>query len=105
MTEKFIISLTKKSERRLDKLILENCPPNLSLSRTKIQDLIKQNMIFDPFYQIEKSRFRDSNHYGLGLNLCRTIIEAHDGNLWVESEEGSGSTFFLEIPMNLQSKD
>ena len=48
MTEKFIISLTKKSERRLDKLILENCPPNLSLSRTKIQDLIKQKMIFDP---------------------------------------------------------
>ena len=48
MTEKFIISLTKKSERRLDKLILENCPPNLSLSRTKVQDLIKRKMIFDP---------------------------------------------------------
>ena len=65
----------------------------------------EQNMIFEPFYQIDKSRFRDSNHYGLGLNLCRTIIEAHDGNLRVESEEGSGSRFFLEIPMNLQSKD
>ena len=62
-------------------------------------------MIFEPFYQIDKSRFSDSNHYGLGLNLCRTIIETHDGNLWVESEEGSGSKFFLEIPMNLQSKD
>ena len=48
MTEKLIISLTKKSERRLDKLILENCPPNLSLSRTKVQDLIKRKMIFDP---------------------------------------------------------
>ena len=65
----------------------------------------EQNMIFEPFYQIDKSRFRDSNHYGLGLNLCRTIIEAHDGNLRVESKEGLGSTFFLEIPMNLQSKD
>ena len=42
MVEKFIISLRKKSERKLDKLILDNCPPNLSLSRTKIQDLIKQ---------------------------------------------------------------
>ena len=48
MIEKFIISLTKKSEKKLDKLILENCPPNLSLSRTKIQDLIKRNMVFDP---------------------------------------------------------
>ena len=45
---KFIISLTKKSETKLDKLILENCPPSLSLSRTKIQDLIKRQMVFDP---------------------------------------------------------
>ncbi len=48
MIEKFIISLTKKSETKLDKLILENCPPSLSLSRTKIQDLIKRQMVFDP---------------------------------------------------------
>ncbi len=48
MIEKFIISLTKKSERKLDKLILQNCPTSLSLSRTKIQDLIKRKMIFDP---------------------------------------------------------
>ena len=48
MFEKYIISLTNKSEKKLDKLILENCPPNLSLSRTKVQDLIKQRMIFDP---------------------------------------------------------
>ena len=47
MIEKFIISLTKKSETKLDKLILENCPPSLSLSRTKIQDLIKRQMVFD----------------------------------------------------------
>ena len=48
MVEKFIISLRKKSEKKLDKLILDNCPPNLSLSRTKIQDLIKRSMIIDP---------------------------------------------------------
>ena len=65
----------------------------------------EQNMIFEPFYQVDKSRFRDSNHYGLGLNLCKTIIEANDGSLRLESEDGSGSTFFLEISMNLQSKD
>ena len=48
MIEKFIISLTNKSERKLDKLILENCSTSLSLSRTKIQDLIKRKMVFDP---------------------------------------------------------
>ena len=48
MIEKFIINFTKKSERKLDKLILENCSHSLSLSRTKIQDLIKRKMVFDP---------------------------------------------------------
>ena len=47
MIEKVIISLRKKSERKLDKLIIENCPPNLSLSRTKIQDLIRRKMVLD----------------------------------------------------------
>ena len=40
MIEKFIISLTKKSEKKLDKLILENCPPSLSLSRTKQKTIV-----------------------------------------------------------------
>ena len=48
MVEKIIISLRKKTEQKLDRLILENSPPNLNLSRTKIQDLIKRNMIIDP---------------------------------------------------------
>ena len=47
MFEKYIISLTNKTEKKLDKLILENCPPSLSLSRTKIQDLIRRNMVLD----------------------------------------------------------
>ncbi|MDP6092112.1 MAG: HAMP domain-containing sensor histidine kinase [SAR324 cluster bacterium] len=55
-------------------------------------------MIFEPFYQIDKSRIRDSNHYGLGLNLCKSIAEAHNGSIRVESVEGSGSTFHFEIP-------
>ncbi len=48
MIEKFIINFKKKSERKLDKLIFDNCPNILRLSRTKIQDLIKRKMIFDP---------------------------------------------------------
>ncbi len=48
MIEKFLIIFTKKTEKKLDKLILDNCPASLRLSRTKIQDLIKRKMIFDP---------------------------------------------------------
>jgi len=57
-------------------------------------------MIFELFYQVDKSRIHDTNHYGLGLNLCKTIIEAHNGTIRVESEAGSGSTFILEFPIN-----
>lgn len=37
---------------------------------------------------------------GLGLSIVKTIIEWHDGKIWVESEEGAGTTFYIEIPRN-----
>jgi two-component system sensor histidine kinase VicK len=35
---------------------------------------------------------------GLGLALVKEIVEAHNGRVWVESKEGEGSTFFVELP-------
>ncbi len=54
--------------------------------------------IFEPFYRVDKSRAKDTGGYGLGLSLCKTIMEAHDGKIEVQSRLTAGTTvslFFL----------
>lgn len=54
--------------------------------------------IFEPFYRVDKSRSKRTGGYGLGLSLCRTIMEAHQGAIEVESALGSGTTITLVFP-------
>ncbi len=53
--------------------------------------------IFDKFSQVQGQR-QQKQGFGLGLTWCRLVSEAHGGRIWVESEEGKGSTFFISIP-------
>ncbi|MEP6748990.1 MAG: ATP-binding protein [Bacteroidota bacterium] len=53
--------------------------------------------IFDRFFRAEKTRNLEG--IGLGLYLCRRIIDAHGGKVWVESEEGKGSAFYFSLPV------
>jgi signal transduction histidine kinase len=54
--------------------------------------------IFDRFFRSEQSIQHPSGGIGLGLYICREIVEQHDGRIWVEDAAGEGSTFLVEIP-------
>lgn len=60
-----------------------------------------QARIFDRFWRADESRARDGGGSGLGLALCREIVEAHGGRIWVESEEGRGARFIVALPARL----
>ena len=52
--------------------------------------------IFEPFYRGENSR-RLGHGTGLGLSICRGIVDAHGGEMWVESQRGEGSSFYFAL--------
>jgi signal transduction histidine kinase len=54
--------------------------------------------IFEPFYRVDKSRSKRTGGYGLGLSLCKTIMEAHGGRIEVDSKPGAGTCVSLFFP-------
>jgi signal transduction histidine kinase len=55
----------------------------------------EQPFIFEPFYRVDKSRSKSTGGYGLGLSLCKTIMEAHDARIIVDSSPDRGTIVFL----------
>ncbi len=57
--------------------------------------------IFERFHRVENEITRRMRGAGLGLAVCRGIVEAHGGRIWVESQPGAGSIFCFTLPTNL----
>jgi signal transduction histidine kinase len=56
-------------------------------------------MIFERFFRARTARNGSQRGLGLGLAICKEIIERHRGRIWAESEEGKGSRFSFELPL------
>jgi PAS domain S-box-containing protein len=59
--------------------------------------------IFDRFYQVDSASTRKVGGSGLGLSICKAIVEAHKGRIWAESEPGIGSSFYVALPLEENS--
>lgn len=63
--------------------------------------LEERERIFDRFYQVESGSTRPYRGTGLGLTICKHIVDRHHGRIWVEGEEGEGAIFVVELPCRL----
>ena len=88
-----LIDNAVKASRKESKIVLEATPDHLM-----VQDFGKGipkedlEMVTEPFYMVDKSRSRAKGSVGLGLSLCHKIIELHDFQLKIESNQGKGTT-------------
>ncbi len=65
----------------------------IGISQTQLE------RIFERFHRVDTRLTREINGLGLGLAICKRIVELHDGRLWATSEPGQGSTFHILLPI------
>ena len=60
--------------------------------------------IFDRFHRVDTRLTREVNGLGLGLTICKHIVELHDGLIWAESCPAGGSAFHVRLPVDGEEK-
>ena len=78
---------------RSDRIVFEVKDSGIGISP------MDQARLFDKYYNSPQPEWRESRSAGLGLAIVKSIAERHNGQVWVESQLGKGSTFFLAIPL------
>ena len=60
--------------------------------------------VFERFYRVDKARSREQGGTGLGLAIVKNVVQAHRGDVRVESAAGRGTEFFLTLPASNGTK-
>jgi signal transduction histidine kinase len=83
--ERFVSVSTKTRDDRMLEVTVSDSGPGVAPG--------KGSLIFEPFYTTKPAGM------GIGLSICRTIIEAHGGRVWVDTEVGGGAAFRFTLPI------
>jgi signal transduction histidine kinase len=92
-TEKGEVEL--QIERQREKLVLRVTDTGIGIPKAKL------GLIFDDFFQVDSSSTRQQQGAGLGLAIVKRLVILMDGTINVESEVGVGTTFTVELPLDL----
>ncbi len=87
-------SVMIRTENNADTLVIKVEDTGIGIPESAQCDLFK------PFTQVESSSNRQFGGTGLGLSLAKKLIKLHGGEIWVESEPGSGSVFGFSVPLS-----
>ena len=60
----------------------------------------QQEHIFEPYYRTPNARASPTKGWGLGLTISKEIVERHGGQIWAESSERKGITFFVKLSIS-----
>ena len=60
-----------------------------------------QQKVFEKFYRVSKGNVHDTKGFGLGLSYVQSIVEKHNGKVWVESKLKEGSKFIIQLPVTV----
>ena len=83
--------ITVSAEPRGDRVVISVADTGVGIAPED------QPRIFERFYKADRAR--SGGGTGLGLAIAKHIVQAHNGHIWVESQEGRGSTFYFSIPV------
>lgn len=83
-----------KLERRSDSLVLQVSDQGPGIDEEDLQH------ITEPFYRADSARQRSTGGYGLGLYLCKLIVEAHAGSIEIQSSPGNGTRVIVRFPFS-----